>query len=215
MNDSYERPRVPVSKASSRRHAGASSPGFLRVAGAMLASTAFFATALVPLPARAEDPRTIALVDQTGQAFRFADLRGNPTLVTFVATRCTDACPIANVAFARLNRRLREDHIAARLVTVTLDPDYDTPFVMAGLARSFSANPARWAFASGHAASVRRLMRSFGVIAEKDKNGVPDVHGSFVYLLDRHVRLQRTLLLSTGLETDAERALRTLPADKR
>ena len=176
---------------------------------ASLAAAAFLASAVLPLPVRAEDPRTIPLVDQTGKTFRLSDLRGRPTFVTFVASRCTDACPIANVAFQRLSRRLRDDHIAARLVTVTLDPDYDTPFVMAKLAQSLAAEPSRWAFASGEPAGVRRLMRSFGVVANKGRSGVPDAHTSFVYFLDKQVRLQRTFLLSTELDTDAENALKT------
>ena len=58
-----------------------------------------FTTTLASAP---PDTRSIPLIDQRGKPFRLADLHGRPTLVTFVATRCSDACPIANVAFARL-----------------------------------------------------------------------------------------------------------------
>lgn len=161
----------------------------------------------LPLAARADDARAIPLVDQAGHTFRISDLQGRPTLLTFVATRCTDACPIANVAFDRLRARLRHDRIEARLLTVTLDPDYDTPFVMSKLARSLSADPGEWIFASGSPGQVRRLMRSLGVEAEKGKTGVPDVHSTFVFVLDRRARLSRSLLLSTNLVTQAEEAL--------
>ena len=161
----------------------------------------------LPLAARADDARAIPLVDQTGHAFRISDLRGRPTLLTFVATRCTDACPIANVAFDRLRARLRHDRIRARLLTVTLDPDYDTPFVMSKLARSLEADPSDWIFASGSPDRVRRLMRSLGVVAENGRTGVPDVHSTFVFVLDRRARLSRSLLLSTNLVAEAEEAL--------
>lgn len=165
------------------------------------------ACAGLPLGARADDPRSIALVDQAGVTFRLADLRGRPAVVTFVASRCTDACPIANAAFAQLRARLDRDRVTARLVTITLDPDYDTPFVMSQLARSFRANPRGWIFASGTPANVTRLMRSLGVVAVKDAKGIPEEHSSFAYVLDRGTRLSRTLLLSTSLAEDAERAL--------
>lgn len=173
-----------------------------------LVATAFtIGCGVLPLAARADDPRTIPLVNQRGATFRLADLHGRPAVLTFIATRCTDACPIANVAFHRLAQRLRRDGIDARLLTITLDPDYDTPFVLAHVAQSFGAAPYDWTFASGRPEDVRRLLRSFGVVAQKDRRGVPDLHTSFVYVLDRRVRLAKTLLLSTGLTQDAERAI--------
>ncbi len=134
-----------------------------------------------------------------------------PLAVTFVASRCTDACPIANAVFAQLARRLRRDRIAARLLTVTLDPEYDTPFVLAAVRRQYGAQAdPRWQLASGDVRDIHRLMRAFGIVAARGRDGVPDIHGSLVYILDRHARLARSLLLSTGLPSDAEAALRRL-----
>jgi cytochrome oxidase Cu insertion factor (SCO1/SenC/PrrC family) len=128
--------------------------------------------------------------------------------VTFVATRCSDACPIANAAFYKLAERLRRDRVDAQLLTVTLDPAYDTPYVMSTSARRFRALAPSWRFASGRVADVRRLMASLGVVARPDKHGVPEEHSSFVYLLDEHVRLAKTFLLSSDLADQGERALR-------
>jgi cytochrome oxidase Cu insertion factor (SCO1/SenC/PrrC family) len=175
--------------------------------GRMPALFLVLACAGLPLGARADDPRAIPLVDQTGATFRLSDLGGRPALVTFVATRCSDACPLANAAFAKLRVRLDRDRVAARLVTITLDPAYDTPFVMSQVARGFHADARDWIFASGSPENVSRLMRSLGVVAVKGRSGVPDQHSSFVYVLDRSTRLSRTLLLSTDMAEDAERAL--------
>ena len=157
--------------------------------------------------ARGDDPRSIALVDQSGAVFRLADLRGRPALLTFIATRCTDACPLANAAFQRLRAQLRRDRVRARLVTITLDPAYDSPFVMSKLARSLDADPRDWVFASGPPASVHRLMRSLGVVASTGVRGVPDVHTTFVYVLDRRTRLAREMLLSADIVNPAEQAV--------
>jgi protein SCO1/2 len=157
------------------------------------------------------DPRTIPLVDQRGETFDIAELAGRPLLVTFVATRCTDACPIANAAFDRLYMLLRRDHVDARLLTVTLDPSYDTPFVMAGFGREFKGvDPDVWRFASGRAQDVRKLLASFGVVTHKDEHGIPDVHTTFIYVLDRKMVRSKMLLLSTRTPQDAEAALRAL-----
>jgi cytochrome oxidase Cu insertion factor (SCO1/SenC/PrrC family) len=160
--------------------------------------------------ARGADPRTIALVDQAGTPFNIADLAGRPLLVTFVATRCTDACPIANAAFDRVYALLKRDHVDARLLTLTLDPGYDTPFVMAGFAREFNADPSIWRFGSGRPADMRRLLRAFGVVTQNDKNGIPDVHSTFVYVLNRKMLRSSSMLLSTRTPQDAEDALRRL-----
>ena len=167
-------------------------------------------TCVAPAGARGEDPRGYVLVDQHGARFRLADLGGRPTFVTFVASRCSDACPIADAVFARLLQRMKRQRVGANLVTITLDPDYDTPFVMARLAHEFTADPRRWRFASGDPATVRALMRAFGIIAKNDARGIPDVHSTFVYLLDGHVRLARTLLLSTDFVDEALRAARAV-----
>ncbi len=153
------------------------------------------------------DPRALPLIDQRGVMFRLRDLGGTPTIVTFVASRCTDACPIANAAFARSYRQLKHDHLRARFLTITLDPGYDTPAVMAAVARHYGAAPAGWRFASGKPRDIHQLMRSLGVAAEPDAHGIPETHTSFVYVLDRDVRLKRTLLLSTALTHDIEDVL--------
>jgi protein SCO1/2 len=169
-----------------------------------------FAVALLAAPcdAREPDPRLITLVDQRGAAFRIADLTGRRTAIIFIATRCADACPIADAEFYRLYTRLRRDR-GARLLTITLDPGYDTPFVMSLAAKRFAADPDVWRFASGRPDDLRRLLRAFAVVSQTDEHGVPDVHTTFVYVLDRQARLAQTLLLSNQTPDEVERALRT------
>jgi protein SCO1/2 len=170
-----------------------------------------FAPASASTPDAWRDPRTIPLVDQSGQTFRLDDLGGTPIVITFVAARCTDACPIANESFARAYAQLRHDRVRARLLTITLDPEHDTPSVMAGLAHPFGVPRDAWRFATGRPADVRELMRSLRVDVQLDAHGVPDQHTSFVYVLDRDVRLARTLMLSTSLSSELEDAVSKLP----
>ncbi|MGH7728982.1 MAG: SCO family protein [Vulcanimicrobiaceae bacterium] len=176
----------------------------MRRAPALLTLFLVFACAGPVFAARGgEDPRRIPLVDQSGAPFRLADLRGAPAFVTFIATRCTDACPIANAEFERLSESVRAAHLRAHLVTITLDPDYDTPIVMWRTAREFAADGRTWRLVSGNPANVRAEMRAFGVTAEKDAHGIPDLHSSFVYVLDARGRLARTMPLSTNFPAEA------------
>ena len=70
------------------------------------------------------------LVDQQGRRFTLTSLIGAPFAVTFVAARCTDACPLIDAQFAMAAQRLQRAKVRARLVTLTLDPQHDTPAVM-------------------------------------------------------------------------------------
>jgi cytochrome oxidase Cu insertion factor (SCO1/SenC/PrrC family) len=160
--------------------------------------------------AREADPRDGLLIDQQGRRFTLADLHGQPVLVTFVATRCTDDCPIVDAVFERLTQRLRREHLRATLVTITLDPQHDTPVIMARVAHELRADPQRWRLASGEPAVVYHLMRAFGVVARPNARGVPDVHSTLVYVLDADVRLADRLLLSSDVGDEALQAARAL-----
>jgi protein SCO1 len=156
----------------------------------------------------APNPTRVPLVDQTGSNFRIADLAGTPVVVTFVATRCSDACPIANAVFSRLKSRLARDRARAMLLTVTLDPAFDSPFVMARTSHQYDADPSRWRFVSGTQGDVRALMKAYGVTAIPDKHGIPESHSSFVYVLDGKGHLAKTLLLSSNLVDEVSELLR-------
>jgi cytochrome oxidase Cu insertion factor (SCO1/SenC/PrrC family) len=142
------------------------------------------------------DARDVPLVDQNGASFTLRDLH-RPTAVIFVATRCGDACPVSEALFSRLSTQLERNHVDARLVTVTLDPDFDRPIVMASKAREFRADAARWRWASGAPSDVRRLLAAFNVAALDGK-----FHGTFAYVLDAQGRPMRLVMLSTN--TDQE-----------
>ena len=183
----------------------------IRAALVFVLTAALGVAARVPVFGVPADPRAIALVDQHGNAFHLADLAGSATIVTFVATRCGETCPIADGQFAQLATKLRRDRIAATLLSITLDPAYDTPFVMSSFAKRFEESK-NWRFVSGRVGNVRALMHSFGVFTENGADGVPDGHSAFVYVLDRHERLARTLLLSDHLAPEVEAEARAVDA---
>ncbi len=139
------------------------------------------------------------LIDQNGHAFTFQTLRGIPLVVTFVAAHCTDACPLINAQFAQAARRLAETHARVRLLTITLDPEHDSLRDMRGIARRFQADPRTWIVAGGSRADVHAVMRAFGVVAQRGRDGYADVHTTFVYFIDGRGQLRKTMLASTAL----------------
>lgn len=160
---------------------------------------AFAILAAIALAHPAQAAQLPRLVDQNGHAFTFADLRGTPLVVAFVAAHCTEACPLINAQFGQAAQELVRDRIHARLLTVTLDPERDSLQDMRAIARRFDANPRVWIVAGGSRANVHAVMAAFGVVAQRGRKGYADVHTTFVYLIDARGNLRKTVLASTAL----------------
>jgi protein SCO1/2 len=139
------------------------------------------------------------LIDQNGQPFTFADLRGAPIIVTFISAHCTDACPLVNAQFGQAAQDMARRHIHARLLTITLDPEKDSLSDMRTIARRFQADRRVWIVAGGSRRDVHAVMAAFGVVARRGRKGYAEVHSTFVYLIDSQGALKKTMLASTAL----------------
>jgi len=113
--------------------------------------------AAFPLPVYGEVP-ALALEDARGRPVRIGDLRGKVWVADFIYTRCVDTCPLQSAEMAKLQK----DFAGAkdlRLVSITVDPDYDTGPVLARYAAKFGADMDRWLFLRGDRAEIARLAR--------------------------------------------------------
>ena len=169
--------------------------------------------AVVPAPRISAARREAHLIDQRGHSFTLATLRGEPLVVTFVSAHCTDACPLINAQFADAARRIERAHLAARLLTITLDPEHDSPTTMRELAQRFQANPRYWLLASGRVSDVHAIMGRFGAVSVEGRRGYRDEHTTYVYVLNATGELAQTMLASSALSdavVDAVRDARTV-----
>ncbi len=107
-----------------------------------------------PLPVYGKLP-AFSLVNRDGRTIRLEDLAGAPWVADFVFTRCPASCPMMSARMARLERSLPRD-VDVLLVSISVDPSYDTPEVLERYARKFQA-PERWLFLTGEREDVRRL----------------------------------------------------------
>lgn len=95
------------------------------------------------------------LVNRDGRTVRLEDLAGATWVADFVFTRCPASCPMMSARMARLERSLPRD-LDVLLVSISVDPAYDTPEVLERYAKSFEA-PDRWLFLTGEREDVRKL----------------------------------------------------------
>lgn len=123
------------------------------------------ATTLLEVGAEVPDA---ALVDQSNRRRSLGEWRGSVTLVTFIYTRCPlpDFCPLMDQNFVTLQREVTGDPALrgrVKLVSISFDPDHDTPDVLAAHAARLKADPAVWTFLTGDRITTDRVAARFGV----------------------------------------------------
>ena len=125
------------------------------------------------------------LTDQNGKRIAVADLRGKVLAITFIFASCVDTCPLLTAKMAGLQDRLGAD-FGSRVyfVSITVDPERDTPEVLKRYAETHGANPAGWAFLTGTPAEIREVARRYGVFYKKTPRGDVD-HTFLTSLVDR------------------------------
>jgi len=129
-----------------------------------------------------------ALKDQTGATVRLSQMRGEPVAVTFIYTRCpvATACPMTTAKFSKLDAMLAQKKFG-HLLVVTVDPEHDTPGVLADYAKKAGADPKRWKFLTGSPQDVARVASSFGVLYYPEHGQM--IHSQAVAVLDPQGRL--------------------------
>jgi protein SCO1/2 len=113
------------------------------------------------------------LVNQDGQRIRLAQYRGKALALTFVYTRCPqpDQCTLMSNNFAAIDQELRkqpEVYDKTHLLTISFDPDYDTPKVLRSYGASHTGRYSdetfqHWEFATGTKDEVKGIAQFFGL----------------------------------------------------
>ncbi|HEY1232896.1 MAG TPA: SCO family protein [Candidatus Binatia bacterium] len=126
-----------------------------------------------------------SLKDQDGKTFHFTSIRGEVVLVTFIFTTCPDVCPLLTANFAAIQRDLDKQNIADyRLLSITTDPERDTPPVLKAYAGRFKAQTERWSFLTGSRRDLAKIWKAFGVSVVKNQSGQIQ-HTTFTTIVDR------------------------------
>src|SRR5271157_3439596 len=91
---------------------------------------------------QAEKLGVFELVERSGRQVSEADFADRVCIVSFIFTRCQLSCPRISSLMKSLQPRLEGSNVL--LVSLSVDPEHDTPEVLAGYARGFDADPKRW-----------------------------------------------------------------------
>jgi protein SCO1/2 len=132
-----------------------------------------FAAVMFPALARAHDAGgdqrlpvigpapPFTLTSQDGRSVALADLRGKVLAVTFIYTGCPDICPLVTQKMVEVQNALGAAFGAKiAFVSITLDPEHDTPAILKDYAQSWGAKPNGWVFLTGSPGAVRDVGRA-------------------------------------------------------
>jgi protein SCO1/2 len=144
-----------------------------------------------------------ALTDTGGREVTLKQLRGNVVFVGFIFTTCSGSCPATTHRMAKVQTevaRLADLKGKVHFVTITLDPDRDTPAKLRDYMQLYEIEPSNWSFLTGPKDSVHKTVADWGMWAKPAANGQLD-HPSRVFLVDPKGRVREVYNLDF-LRTD-------------
>ena len=151
------------------------------------------------------------LTNQAGGVVTLADLRGKVWIADIIFTRCAGPCPVMTRHMKDLQDALPAAS-SVKLVTLTTDPEFDTPPVLQAYGKRFGADTNRWMFLTGTKPEIGRLaIDSLKLTAiekkpeERDAANDLFVHSTIFVVVDRQGRL-RGVFETTGAGVDAKQA---------
>jgi protein SCO1/2 len=135
-----------------------------------------------------------SLTDQNGERISLNTFRGQPFVLTFVFTRCPvpNFCPRMSNNFEERQKTIKQGRGTlgkTRLLSITLDPDYDTPEVLSDYAAFHHADRQIWTFATGQEREIDALTRAFSVYRQTEGGTIS--HGLATALIDKNGKIDK------------------------
>jgi cytochrome oxidase Cu insertion factor (SCO1/SenC/PrrC family) len=163
----------------------------------MLATLKFRAAVGKPLPVLGA-VQNFTLTNENGRAVSLTGLRGRVWLADIIFTRCPGQCLRMSANMKQLQQALPATS-QARLISLTTDPDYDTPPILKAYAQRFDADPARWIFLTGPKSELAKLAidsLKLTVVEKKpeERDNPQDlfVHSTIFVVVDKRGQLRGT-----------------------
>ena len=159
-----------------------------------------------PLPVIGTAP-PFTLTSQDSKPVALADFRGKAVALTFIFTACPDICPMMTQKMVDVQDALgAEFGTKIAFVSITLDPERDTPEVLKDYAQFWGAKPEGWTFLTGSLEAVRDVTRRYGVFFAKKDDGSVE-HSQLTTLVDHDGQMRVQYL---GVRFDPEEFRRDL-----
>jgi protein SCO1/2 len=142
-----------------------------------------------------QDAPAFTLQDAEGRAVSLEDLRGRVVVLHFIYTSCPDVCPLHAERIAEIQEMVNRTPMreVVQFVTITTDPEHDTPEVMRQYGSAHGLDPVNWVFLKTTLDqpedATRKLAKRFGHGFTNTKDG-DQIHGVVTHIIDRKGRWQ-------------------------
>lgn len=135
-----------------------------------------------------------SLTNQNGERISLDTFRGRPFVLTFVFTRCPlpNFCPLMSNNFEALQTAIKTSSgpvAATHLLSITLDPEFDTPAVLKDYGAFHHADPQVWSFATGDEKQIDALTHAFSVYRQTEGGTIS--HGLTTALIDKDGKIAK------------------------
>jgi protein SCO1/2 len=163
----------------------------------------------------------VLLVDESGKSRKLSEWQGWTLAVTFIYTRCPlpNFCPRMDRNFAAIEHDVMDDprlRERVRLLSVSFDPDFDTPAILADHARRVGADPSVWTFATGSRDDIDKFAGRFGVaVLRQDPEKQEIVHNLRTAVIGGDGRLRTIFSGNDWTPSDLLAALKEAGAPRR
>ena len=126
-----------------------------------------------PAPKRYAIP-DVRLVRADGKTVRIREVLDGPqpVILNFIFTTCGAICPVMSQTLAKVQDRLGEDRARVAMVSISIDPEQDTPERLTAYARKYAAGP-QWSFYTGSTEASVALQKAFGMYRGNKMNHLP------------------------------------------
>jgi protein SCO1/2 len=126
---------------------------------------------------------TFSFRDQHGGRVSERELRGHVWIANFIFTRCTGACPILTAKLVALQRKLTQPRL--RFVSFSVDPEHDTPEVLADYAARWNGGEVRWLLLSTDRQGLDAVTVGVRAVLQSSSDALnPILHSSRFFLVD-------------------------------
>ena len=142
---------------------------------------------------------SMELVDQEGEPVNLQTFRGQPWFANIIFTRCPGPCARMTQKMRQLQEALPAEASEVQLVSLTTDPDFDTPEVLSQYARKFQADTRSWKFLTGTKEEIVRVSTQEWLLvmlekgeAERESPNDIFLHSTLTVLMDGLGRIRGT-----------------------
>jgi protein SCO1/2 len=156
----------------------------IRVLAVLIVGVVVYRAANTGPPADSSELRRMTIVppfnltERSGKNITNHDLAGKIWVADFIYTTCPGPCPLVTASMAKLQDAVAHDP-RVQLVSFTVDPETDTPAVLAAYADKFGADPYRWWFLTGPEKPLYALIQNGFYQVVQDNRGQPPQDGQF------------------------------------